>query len=214
MRFLKMRRAYWLLLCIGFLTIFCTACGSVDTIFTVVQAALAGVGIVLTGLGALIAPSEATAVNGVVTAIGDGVSAVKAAFDAYEASPSTAGLLAALQAAVATLQAEIPTLLAGLNVTNVTLTAWITTLVGLVGKLISTIATDILPALPAAAKAHAAGNNAPLTTLKTKFDALTAQFVIDHDAALAASGLPPAVISSAQKHFNSAKAHHIGPIRV
>jgi hypothetical protein len=194
-------RSVWFLFCICFMVLFCTACGSADTLFTVIQAALAGVGIVLTGLGALISPSEAAAVEGIVTAIGDGVASVQAAFDAYEANPSGVGLLAALQAAVTSLQGSIPGILAGLNITNPTLAAWVTTLIGLVGKLAASIASAILPKLASATEAHKAGNSAPLKALEAEFKTLTAGFIAAHNAALDASGLPPAVIANVHKHF-------------
>lgn len=202
---MKIRKSHLFLLCLMFSVLFCVACAHTDSLFTAVQAALAGVGIVITGLGALLPASEASLVEGVVAAVGDGVSAIQAAWDAYEANPSGVGLLAALQAAVTDLQGKIPGLLSGLNITNPTLLAWINTLVGLVGKLLSSIAADILPKLADAAAAHAAGDSTQIKSLAEDFKLLTQEFIDAHNAALDSSGLPPDVIADVHKHFNSAK---------
>ena len=211
---LRLSRAQWLLLCICFSVIFCAACNDTDTMFNIVIAALDGVGIVLSGLGALITPGEATLINGAIQAISGLVAAAKAAWDAYEADPSAEGAMAALEAAVASIQSDIPTILAGLKITNPTLQAWITTLVGLVGKLAADITADILPYLKSAAEAHAAGDSEPVKALGAKFKELTKAFVVGHNEALADSGLPADTIKDVQKHFNHVAEPHFGPLPI
>ncbi len=208
LKFLRLARWQWGLLCICFLVLFCVGCGSTDAVFTVVIAALEGVDIVISGLGTLIAPSEASLVEGAVAAISALVSAVQAAWDTYEANPSAAGALAALEAAVASLQNGIPGILADLHITNPTLQAWITTIVGLVGKLAAAIAADILPKLAEATDAHLAGDSSKVKALAAQFNELTKAFVTAHNAALDASGLPPTVIAAVHKSFNKKAEKH------
>ena len=196
------------------LVVFANACGDTNTAFSILQAALAGVGIVVTGLGALISPGEATLINGTIATISALVTTAQTAWDTYESDPSAAGALAALQAASTNFQAQIPNLLSGLNITNPTLKAWITTLVGLVGKLASAIAVDITPKLTAAHQAHVAGNDEPMKALHAKFKESIKAFVVAHNAALDASGLPPAVIKAVHDKFKHATGSYIGPIHI
>jgi hypothetical protein len=202
-----LRRWQWQLLCICFLTVFCVGCAGTDAVFSVLLAALAGVDVVVTGLGSLIAPGEASLINGAVTAIAALVAAVQAAWDTYEANPSAAGALDAVQAAVLSLQTQLPGILSALNITNATLKAWITTVVGLVGKLADDIAADILPKMAEAAAAHAAGDDTLAKSLHDKFIELSKAFIVAHNAALEQSGLPPAIIANVKKAFNAAAKH-------
>jgi hypothetical protein len=210
--FALLPRSVWAIFCICSLVLFCTACGEANTMFTVIEAALATAGVIVTGLGALISPSESAMIEGAVTAIGDLVQAIQAAFDAYEADPSGPGLLAALEAAVTSLQANIPTIMAALHITNPTLQAWITTIVGLVGKLAEAIAADIIPKLAQASASHAAGDDEPAKVLAIKFKALTTHFIADVDLRLADSGLPPKVITTTHDKFHHEIKFHIGPL--
>ncbi|MDE1971222.1 MAG: hypothetical protein KGI50_06650 [Patescibacteria group bacterium] len=193
------------------LVAFCaSACGPVDGIFTAVDAALSGVGLVLTALGTAISPAVTAAIEDAVNLAQTAVAALKTAVDAYEADTTDTTKLAKVKAALQAVQNALPQLLTAANINNATLQSWIEKVVALATSLLNTIVTSILPAVEGGAL-EVEGERA---ALEVKATDLKDAFVSGYDAALIESGLPAEVQNKAHTDFHHRIARHIGPVRI
>lgn len=192
------------------MVVLCAGCGSVDSLFTTVQAVLSGIGVVLAAVGAALAPAETAAIQEGVTIAESAVAALKTAVDDYEADTTDTTLLSKVQAAVTAVQKTLPSLLAAAQIKNATLQAWITKVVDLISTVIEDVVNDILPAV----ETGALTSESQVESLNTKAKSLNSALVSGYDEALASSGLPPEVVSTEHKRFHDKIARHIGPIRV
>jgi hypothetical protein len=196
------------------LCVLCFAgCGSFDSLCLTMLAVLGSISVALTAAAVLLTPAEEAAGQAAIALAEDGVNIVKSTYDAYEKDKTNTGLLATFEAALAALKANIAGILTAIAIKNTQLQTLITTLVNLLANLIPSAASAVKSYLVDAVIADA-GDTGPAKALDNKLKALAQKLRYDHDAAVDASGVDPALIAQIHKTFNDRMARHVGPFRV
>lgn len=186
----------------------CAACGSIDSVFTVIDAVLAGIGPVLVIVGTAISPAASAAITAAVSVVQGASQALQAAIDDYlNDSTGDTTLLQEVQDAIQALQQSLQQLLSAAHIDNTTLQNWISALVNAISSGITTVTNALMPA------AESGLLKTDLATQESAKD--TAQLVREEiisnvDVATAQSGLPADAISKFHGQFHHAIGHHIG----
>lgn len=211
---MKIHRSTFLLIGICLLCLSCCACSGFDVLTDTILAALGSLNVVLATIQTAFPNALVAAIEAADTVAQGAVNSLKSLYNNYIADKTGTGLLADLQAGIAAVQQTLAQLEASANIVSAPVIALISKIVSLVSDVLHEVATAIVPAVPAAIVAHAAGNSAPALSLNDQMKSLAIKLRSDVQAAHTASGLDLATTKAANDYIDHRLAHHIGKIRV
>jgi hypothetical protein len=206
-----------------------TACGSIDAVFTILEASLAAIGPVLALVGTLLAPGEAAMITTAVTDLTNVIVVLKSSVDAYLADTTSITLFAKVEDALKVAQNAVPAFLAAVNITNPTIATWVTAVVSAVNGVFIAVASSIVApakaelnrienvnyALPKDGPEKKESFNKDIAkALNQKASDIATTFVGQIDAATASSGLPYAAKQKFHGDFHRHVGPHVGPLHV
>ncbi len=192
-------------------------CTSVDSLFTDLEAGLAGVETVAEAVDLAIPAPVVSAIVAAVSIAETGLSEVKTLYDQFEADNTDTGLVGDIQNAISTLENNINGILTAAHIDNATLQTWITKVVNLASTVCTDIVDDILPDVTTSLgeiKATGKVDWAKASAIRTGVKQIKKAYETGYDAALASSGLPADVTKTVHDNFHHAIARHLLGARV